>query len=66
MLNRPPWLHSHRRTLALTLVVVAVAMIVVEPFPHGRVLLALTATHGVEVGDLPAVGLLLVAVWLVR
>jgi hypothetical protein len=52
------------RLLALVLAAVAVALVVVEPFPKGKVLLSLTATHGVDAGDLPAVALLLVAVGL--
>jgi hypothetical protein len=51
-----------RRLQALLLATVAVAMVVVEPFPKGKVLLSITPTHGVDVGDLPAVALLLVAV----
>jgi hypothetical protein len=53
-----------RRVAAVVLVAVAVAAIAVEPFPHGVVLARITETHGVEVGDLPAVLLLLVAAWL--
>jgi hypothetical protein len=34
---------------------------VVEPFPKGDVLLKLTTHHGVDIGDLPALALLLVA-----
>jgi hypothetical protein len=41
-------------------------MLVLEPFPAGAVLLSLTETHGVDVGDLPALTLLLVAGWLAR
>jgi hypothetical protein len=40
---------------------VAVAAIVLEPFPHGPVLLSLTRDHGVDAGDIPAILLLLVA-----
>lgn len=50
-----------RRLQALVLTVVAIVLVVVEPFPKGRVLLSLTHTHGVDVGDLPALALLLVA-----
>jgi hypothetical protein len=46
------------------LAAVAVGLVVVEPFPKGIVLLSLTHTHGVDVGDLPALALLLVAVGL--
>jgi hypothetical protein len=52
---------SRRRLLALVLAAVAVGLVVVEPFPKGRVLLSLTSTHGVDAGDLPPFALLLVA-----
>ena len=51
-----------RRLLVLVLAAVAVGLVVLEPFPKGKVLLSLTSTHGVDAGDLPAVALLLVAV----
>jgi len=41
-------------------------MLVAEPFPKGAVLVSLTASHGVDAGDLPALGLLLVAGGLAR
>lgn len=50
-----------RRLQALVLAVVAIVLVVVEPFPKGLVLVTLTATHGIDLGDLPALGLLLVA-----
>jgi hypothetical protein len=53
-----------RRLLALVLAAVAVGLVIVEPFPKGSVLFSLTATHGVDSGDLPAVALLLIAVGL--
>ena len=52
---------SGRIALATVLVVAATAIVVLEPLPHGPVLLTLTSDHGVEAGDLPAVALLLVA-----
>jgi hypothetical protein len=48
------------------MVTVAACMLVAEPFPKGAVLVSLTATHGVHAGDLPVLGLLLVAGWLAR
>ena len=48
--------------LALALAAVAVGLVVVEPFPKGKVLFSLTSTHGVDTGDLPALAMLLVAV----
>ena len=51
--------------MALLLVALAVVMVVAEPFPKGDVLLGLTHNHGVDVGDLPALALLLVAALLV-
>lgn len=53
--------HLWRRLLALALAAVAMALVIAEPFPKGGVLLRLTATHGVDAGDLPALLLLLVA-----
>jgi hypothetical protein len=52
-----------RVALAAALVVVATAIVVLEPLPHGPVLLTLTREHGVDTGDLPAVALLLLAAW---
>jgi hypothetical protein len=54
-----------RRLVAVVLVAVALFMVIVEPFPKGEVLLPLTHSHGVDVGDLPALALLLVAACLV-
>jgi hypothetical protein len=51
--------------LALVLAAVAVGLVVVEPFPKGKVLLSLTSTHGVDTGDIPALAMLLVAAHLV-
>jgi hypothetical protein len=53
-----------RLLLALLLMILAVLAIVVEPFPHGPTLLPITAEHGLNAGDLPALALLLAAVWL--
>jgi hypothetical protein len=53
-----------RRLLALVLAVLAVLLVVAEPFPKGEVLVSLTESHGVDAGDLPVLGLLLVAGWL--
>ena len=53
-----------RRVLALMLAAVVVGLVVVEPFPNGKVLFSLTSTHGVDAGDLPAFALLLIAVGL--
>ena len=50
-----------RRLQALLLAAVAVVLVVVEPFPKGIVLVTLTPTHGVDLGDLPALALLLAA-----
>jgi hypothetical protein len=55
---------GRRRILALVLAALAVGLVVVEPFPKGKVLLSLTSTHGVDTGDLPAFALLLLAVGL--
>ena len=54
-----------RVVLAVALVVAAAAIVVLEPLPHGAVLLTLTRDHGVDTGDLPAVDLLLLAAWVV-
>ena len=50
-----------RRLHALVLAAVAIGLVVVEPFPKGAVLLSFTPAHGVDVGDLPALALLLIA-----
>ena len=65
-MTTPQSTQSRRRILALALVTVAACMLVAEPFPKGAVLVSLTASHGVDAGDLPALGLLLVADWLAR
>ena len=61
---RPVQSRALRRVLALALAALAVVLIVVEPFPKGGVLLAFSHSHGIDVGDLPAIGLLVVAGWL--
>lgn len=48
--------------VALVLILAATAMVIVEPFPHGAVLLSLTPEHGIDAGDLPAMALFLFAV----
>jgi hypothetical protein len=48
------------------MVTVAACMLAAEPFPKGAALFTLTASHGVDAGDLPALVLLLVAGWLAR
>jgi hypothetical protein len=58
-----PSSRSGRVVLAVVLAVVATAIVVLEPLPHGPVLLTLTREHGVDAGDLPAVALYLVAGW---
>ena len=64
-MNKPRtrWTASHpaRYAKAAALVVVATAMVILEPFPSGAVLVTLTRTHGIDVGDLPAIALYLVA-----
>jgi hypothetical protein len=64
---RTPPVQSRRGRIALAvvLVVAAAAIVVLEPLPHGAVLLTLTRDHGVDVADLPAVALLLLAAWVV-
>ena len=53
--------HRRRMLQALVIVAVAIGLVVIEPFPKGRALVSFTPTHGVDVGDLPAFGLLLIA-----
>jgi hypothetical protein len=65
-MTTPQSTRARRRLLALALVTVAACMLAAEPFPKGAVLLSLTASHGVDAGDLPAMALLLLAGWLVR
>jgi hypothetical protein len=52
---------SATRLLALVLAAVAIGFVIVEPFPKGALLVSLTPTHGVDVGDIRALALLLVA-----
>jgi hypothetical protein len=61
MMLTPMQTRRRRRLQALVLAVVALGLVVVEPFPKGEVLLPLTHSHGIDVGDLPALALLLVA-----
>ena len=58
-----PEQRRRRRRLqaALLLVALAILIMVAEPFPAGDFLFTLTMDHGVHVGDLPALALLLVA-----
>lgn len=65
-MTTPQSTRARRRLLALALVTVAAYMLAAEPFPKGAVLLSLTATHGVDAGDLPALVLLLLAGWFAR
>jgi hypothetical protein len=58
---RPMRTRLSRRLQALLLVAVAIGIMVVEPFGKGDVLLQLTATHGIDTTDLPALALLLIA-----
>ena len=60
-MSDPTTRQARRLAAALMLVVVATVMVLVEPFPQGAVLVSLTRTHGVDAGDLPAVGLYLLA-----
>jgi hypothetical protein len=66
LMTTPQSARSRRRILALALVTVAACMLVAEPFPKGAVLFSLTASHGVDAGDLPALVLLLLSGWLAR
>ena len=64
-MRTPQDARRQRRLLALALAVLAVVLVVVEPFPKGEVLVSLTESHGVDAGDIPALALLVVAGWLV-
>jgi hypothetical protein len=59
VVSRPT--QRRRRLQALVLAAVAIGLVIIEPFPKGALLVSLTPTHGVDVGDLPALALLLVA-----
>jgi len=48
--------------LVAVLLAQALAIVIAEPWPEGRVLLVLSPAHGVAMGDMPAVALVLVAV----
>lgn len=58
---RPMRTRLSRRLQALLLVAVAIALVALEPFGKGDLLLQLTPTHGIDTTDLPALALLLVA-----
>jgi hypothetical protein len=62
-MSRPTPTRWQRRLLALVLAAVAIGLVVVEPFPKGKVLLTLAPGHGVDVGDIPALAILLVAAY---
>lgn len=64
MKSTPQHPRALRRMFAVVLVAVAIGMVILEPFPKGVVLLSFSETHGIDAGDLPALALLLVAVWL--
>jgi hypothetical protein len=53
--------HAARLAVSFLLVVIATAMVIIEPFPHGAVLLSLTREHGIDAGDVPAMAMYLVA-----
>ena len=52
-MSRPTRTRLRRRLLALVLAAAAIGLLVMEPFPKGEVLLSLTPTHGVDIGDIP-------------
>ena len=60
-----PTQRRRRRLQALVLAAVAIGLVIIEPFRKGEVLVSFTSTHGVDVGDLPAIALLLIAACLV-
>jgi hypothetical protein len=64
-MSTPTAARLRRRLLALALAAIAIGLMVLEPFPKGEVLLSLTNTHGIDTGDIPALGMLLVAACLV-
>lgn len=59
--SRAQW----RIVVAVVLATVAIGLVIVEPFPKGVVLVSFTDRHGIDAGDLPALVLLVVAVWFV-
>jgi hypothetical protein len=63
-ITRPRSPRARRRILAVVLAAVAIGLVIVEPFPKGVVLVSFTDKHGIDVGDLPAIALLLLAAWL--
>lgn len=52
--------------IAAALVAAAVAWVVAEPIAKGPVLFSVSAHHGLDVGDLPALALLLIAFAIAR
>jgi hypothetical protein len=65
-MKRAPRIHPRhsRRVLAVIIAAVAGLLVLIEPLPKGIVLVPLTAEHGIDAGDLPALALLLAAGWL--
>jgi hypothetical protein len=53
-----------RRIVAALLLLMAIIAVIVEPLPKGFVLIPITDEHGIDAGDLPAIGLILSAAWL--
>lgn len=51
-------MYRRRFRLAAAAVVIAAFWVIGEPLGKGHLLLALTRTHGIDVGDLPALALL--------
>jgi hypothetical protein len=64
IMTKPSSRRSRRRVLAVVLAAMGIGLAIVEPFPKGAVLVSFTESHGLDVGDLPAIALLLVAAWL--
>jgi hypothetical protein len=65
-MERPAIRRCTRRIIVALLLLMAVIAIIVEPLPKGFVLLPITEKHGIDAGDLPAIGLILTAAWLLR
>jgi len=59
--SEPSFETATRIALVVVLLVQAAAIVIAQPWPEGTILLVLSRSHGVTMGDLPALPLALLA-----